>query len=111
MTFWRKVLHKKYSFDFRKMIAFELVSYNLGTFVAGKREKAQRRRPRFPLPRGPQPHSGQLFNGKKVPTAFSPSYAIQPKRNTLHLFKKRRIHFLFDSQCPTHNITFRDEAQ
>ncbi|KXB67773.1 hypothetical protein HMPREF1863_00435 [Aedoeadaptatus coxii] len=35
------------------MIAFELVSYNLGTFAAGKREKAQRQRPRFPLPRAP----------------------------------------------------------
>ncbi len=38
---------------FSVKIFFESVSYNPKNHVAGKREKAQRRRPRFPLPRVP----------------------------------------------------------
>ena len=36
-------------------MSFVSVSYNLGNFVAGKRERAQRRRPHFPFPARPIP--------------------------------------------------------
>ncbi|WP_322622740.1 hypothetical protein, partial [Aedoeadaptatus coxii] len=50
-------------------------------------------------------------NKKKMPAAFSPSYAIQAERNTLQLFKRTGIYFASESRRPTHKITSRNEAQ
>ncbi len=84
-------------------IHFDSFFYNPKTFSRG-RGKGLRGKGRVSLfPARPISLSGRLFDGKKMPTAFSPSYATQEERYSFQLFKKRRSLFYAEANVPLKN--------